>query len=106
MNIFLRIFRFFFPQKKEPLSSVPVVGSVDKIKEVVPNEPIGILADPIQKKDVVLVFHTLKEAKQGLSNEWNKPKRRNIKSISDKRIPRDYNRIKKIYKIINEFKAA
>jgi len=130
MNIFERILNFFFPKKNIPLP--PGEGPRDGAKEAseertaecqqqageLPHPPLSSTTayPPLDeakeeekpaKKKVKQVFHTIQEARKALSEEWNKPKKKNIgMPVYDHRMPRDYEKIKMLYGIINKFKSA
>lgn len=115
MNIFKRIYRFFFTLKKKPeqvvekkelvfgTMSIPVEGDL-----IIPDEIVETthpaLEKPVVRKTEQLIFNTINEAKTALSQEWNKRKKKNI--YDDYRIARDYKKIDQLHDIINGFKAA
>ena len=100
MNIFKKLWYSIFPKKE---TKAPAIQE----------EPITVLKEEKIKESPKVEFievssiTTLLQARNELSNEWNRPKRKNISSWRlDNRVARSYDRIETLYSTINQFKLA
>lgn len=114
LKLFKRLFAVFFLNKKnedvpllsgqgeenksESPSAVPI--TVEEVKERIEAAFIPPLVEFGKINNL-----NITEAKTMLSQEWNKPKKKNIVRFThDRRLPRNYEKIKLLHKRINELK--